>query len=59
MPFNIPLKNRYIFFLFLSLFLVGIYIFKDYGLTIDDEYYRKNGVLQKFYIKLLTSLNKF
>ena len=50
MPFNIPLKNRYIFFLFLSLFLVGIYIFKDYGLTIDDEYYRKNGVFYKNFI---------
>lgn len=50
MAFNIPLKNRYIFFLFLSLFLVGIYIFKDYGLTIDDEYYRKNGVFYKHFI---------
>ena len=37
--------------IFLSLYLVGLVIYSDYGLTLDDEYYRLNGVFFFEYIK--------
>ena len=38
--------------------VLGINIYKDYGLTLDDEWYQKNGELYYEYLKILFS-NKF
>ena len=43
--------NIIIIMLFSILFILGLYIFKDYGLTLDDEYYRQNGIFFLEYIK--------
>ena len=49
------IKNNWIivFIVFTLIFLIGLTVYKDYGLTIDDEIYRKNGALYFEYIKLL------
>ncbi len=43
--------NFIIITIFLSLYLIGLFIYSDYGLTLDDEYYRLNGVFFFEYIK--------
>ena len=46
---------------FFFIYVIGLLIFKDYGLTLDDEHYRINGVYYKNFIKqylnLLVSFN--
>ena len=46
-------KNIIIYLVFSAIFLVGINIYRDYGLTLDDEIYRKNGEFYYEYIKIL------
>jgi len=50
---NIKNKKALIYLIFTLIFIVGIIVYNDYGLTIDDEIYRKNGELYFEYIKLL------
>ena len=50
-------SNIIIIALFSILFIFGLNIFKDYGLTLDDEYYRQNGIFFLEYIKEIL-LNK-
>ena len=39
-----------VYIVFLVIFLLGMNIYKDYGLSLDDEFYRKNGVANYEYI---------
>ena len=60
MIINEQLINKFIYVIFFLIFGIGILIFKDYGLTLDDEHYRVNGVFYKDFIKeYLTLLVKF
>ena len=43
------IRNK-IVFIFSMMIIIGIYIHKDYGLSIDDEIYRLNGVFYKEFI---------
>ena len=40
---NINISKKITFFLFLTFFFVGIFTFKDYGITIDEEFQRASG----------------
>ena len=55
------IKEKYYLILFIIFIFVGINIYKDFGLSIDDEYYRINGVFYKDfiikYVNLLLNLN--
>jgi len=49
------LKNNkkadlFIYIFFILIFVTGISVYKDYGLTLDDEIYRKNGEFYYYYI---------
>ena len=56
MQFSIIKNNKIIVYIvFLVIFLLGMNIYKDYGLSLDDEFYRKNGVANYEYIKFLFS----
>ena len=48
---NFNNKNIITFLVFFAIFLVGINIYQDYGATLDDEIYRKNGELYYKYVK--------
>ena len=50
MKINISSKKTVVFLFFTIILLTGIFVYKDYGLTIDDEYYRKNGFFYKEFI---------
>ena len=52
---NIKNPRIFIYLVFSLIFLVGIAVYEDYGLTLDDEYYRKNGEFYYEYIKILFS----
>lgn len=43
-------RNIFIYLFFLSLFIVGIFIFSDYGLSVDDDNSRVNGFVSLKYI---------
>jgi len=45
-----------IYIFFILIFLTGLRVYKDYGLTLDDEIYRENGEFYYFYIKDFFSL---
>ena len=46
-------KNSYskylTYFVFLILFIVGFFTYKDYGIGIDDKFHRLNGFYWFFY----------
>ena len=44
-------KNIITFLVFFAIFLCGIFLHDDYGLTLDDEIYRQNGALYYDYVK--------
>ena len=59
MQLSYPKNGKiFIYLIFFIFFLLGINIYKDYGLTLDDEWYQKNGELYYEYLKILFS-NKF
>lgn len=54
------LKDKYEIIFFILVYLIGLNIFTDYGLSIDDEVYRSNGVFYKeFIIKYLGIIFSF
>jgi len=61
MTINELIKKKKILIAFFFIYVIGLLIFKDYGLTLDDEHYRINGVYYKNFIKqylnLLVSFN--
>ena len=46
---NYEILFRFIFFIFL--FLIGIYFFSQFGVTMDEEYIKNNGLLDYNFIK--------
>ena len=48
-------KSFFIFLFFSAIFVIGVNIYKDYGLNIDDEWYKKNGDFYYEYIKIFLS----
>ena len=51
MPFLIKQnKNFYTSIFFISLFLIGIYIFPDFGIGVDEDNSRVNGFVSLKYI---------
>ena len=54
---NLRNKNIIVYLVFFLIFLTGAILYKDYGVTLDDEFYRKNGELYYNYIKILFSGN--
>lgn len=44
-------KNIITFLVFFAIFICGIFLHGDYGLTLDDEIYRQNGALYYDYVK--------
>ena len=50
---NIKTEQIIIYIFFLAIFLLGINIYSDYGLTLDDEVYLKNGEFYFEYIKII------
>ena len=49
-PFINKNRNLFIYLFFVSLFIVGIFIFSDYGLSVDDDNSRVNGFVSLKYI---------
>ena len=39
---NINISKKIIYLLFLVLFLIGIFTFKDYGISTDEEFHRSS-----------------
>ena len=52
---NIRNQKYFIYLVFSIILLIGINIYRDYGITIDDEFYRQNGEFYLKYIKILFS----
>ena len=52
---NIKTENIIVFLFFLIIFLIGITVYKDYGLTIDDQIYWDTGEFYYEYVKILFS----
>jgi len=50
---NLSNKKLISFLVFLTIFVVGIAIYKDYGVSIDDQIYLANGQYYYHYIKSL------
>jgi len=48
---NSKYENIIIYIIFSIIFITGINIYQDYGLSLDDESYRKNGEISYTYIK--------
>ena len=56
---NLKKNNERIFsiLLFSIIFVTGLYVFRDYGVNLDDEAYRQNGLNAYNYIKNFFSTN--
>ena len=57
MKSNIFLKNYFYFFLFLTYFLISIFIVKDYGISVDEEFHRYSGFYWLNYILEFTQFD--
>ena len=44
-------ENIIIFIIFLLFFIIGINSFKDYGISLDENYHRENGLMWFSYLK--------
>ena len=52
------ISQKIIFLLFSTFFLVGLFTFKDYGISVDEEFQRRVGVYWLNYVLSLTSFNE-
>ena len=48
------ISQKIIFLLFSTFFLVGLFTFKDYGISVDEEFQRRVGVYWLNYVLSLT-----
>ena len=39
------------FFIFLIFFIIGVNVYKDYGISFDEYYHRENGKLYYYFLK--------
>ena len=51
---NINISKKITYLLFLILFLIGIFTFKDYGISIDEEFQRTSGLYWLNYVLSFT-----
>ena len=49
------ISQKIIFLLFSTFFLVGLFTFKDYGISVDEEFQRSSGFYWLSYILSFTS----
>ena len=52
------ISNKFVYFFFLAFLLVGIFTFKDYGISVDEEYHRFAGFYWLKYVLSFTSLEE-
>ena len=52
------ISQKIIFLLFSTFFLVGLFTFKDYGISVDEEFHRSSGFYWLNYILSFTSLEE-
>ena len=52
------ISQKIIFLLFSTFFLVGLFTFKDYGISVDEEFQRSSGFYWLNYILSFTSLDE-
>ena len=52
-------SKKITFLLFFTLFLTGLFTFKDYGISIDEEFHRSSGFYWLNYILNFTSFDDF
>ena len=50
--------QKIIFLLFSTFFLVGLFTFKDYGISVDEEFQRSSGFYWLNYILSFTSFDE-
>ena len=53
------ISQKIIFLLFPTFFLVGLFTFKDYGISVDEEFQRSSGFYWLSYILSFTSFDEF
>jgi len=53
------ISQKIIFLLFSTFFLVGLFTFKDYGISVDEEFQRSSGFYWLSYILSFTSFDEF
>ena len=56
---NKKTSKKITFLLFFTLFLTGLFTFKDYGISIDEEFHRSSGFYWLNYILNFTSFDDF
>jgi len=56
---NKKTSKKITFLLFFTLFLTGLFTFKDYGISIDEEFHRSSGFYWLNYILNFTSFGDF
>ena len=56
---NKKTSKKITFLLFFTLFLTGLFTFKDYGIAIDEEFHRSSGFYWLNYILNFTSFDDF
>ena len=52
------ISQKIIFLLFLTFFLLGLFTFKDYGISVDEEWHRISGFYWLNYILSFTSFDE-
>ena len=52
------ISQKIIFLLFSTFFLVGLFTFKDYGISVDEEFHRSSGFYWLNYILSFTSFDE-
>ena len=55
---NINISKKITYLLFLILFLIGIFTFKDYGMSIDEEFQRSSGLYWLNYVLNFTPFSE-
>ena len=45
------LPSFFIFLIFLIFFIIGVNVYKDYGISFDEYYHRENGKLYYYFLK--------
>ena len=56
---DIKTSKRITFLLFLTFFLVGLFTFRDYGISVDEEFHRSSGFYWLNYILSFTNFENF
>ena len=52
-------SKRFTFLLFFTFFLIGLFTFRDYGISVDEEFHRSSGFYWLNYILSFTNFENF